>query len=305
LNPCRDICFSAAEDAAVIEGVSVVSTGSVRIRPQHVERDGTPMAWWLATSRRWTEPRPINVYVITTDDGLVLFDTGQDRRSVTDRGYFPAGLAGLPYRRLASFDIPLDGTLTARLAAHGHDIADVRIAILSHLHQDHIGGLRELPASTRVLVAAAELAQVDGPLALFAGLLRKHILLPGLHWVPVVPRPLKDPSISPFAAAHDVLGDGSLLLLPTPGHTPGSLSLLVRRPDRPPMLLVGDLTYDVRLLSAGRVPGVGHAARLRATTAQVQALAARHPGMTILAAHDPGAAAALALALRDAGTAGP
>ncbi|MET8141526.1 hypothetical protein ABZU32_14560 [Sphaerisporangium sp. NPDC005288] len=36
-----------------------------------------------------------------------------------------------------------------------------------------------------------------------------------------------------------------------------SLSLLVRVPGQPPLLMVGDLTYDDHLLHEGQVPGVG------------------------------------------------
>jgi hypothetical protein len=46
---------------------------------------------WLRTSRHWTKPLPINAYVIEHRDGLVLFDTGQGRASITDPGYFPGG----------------------------------------------------------------------------------------------------------------------------------------------------------------------------------------------------------------------
>ena len=280
-----------------ISRVSVVSTGTVQIRPEHVESNGTPLLWWLNTSRRWTAPRPINVYVIEHTGGLVLFDTGQDRRSVTDADYFPGGFIGHNYRRLAKFDVPESATLSTRLAALGYDIADVRVAILSHLHQDHIGGLRELPPTAQVLASAAELAEVDKRFALLGGLMRDHILLPGVQWVPVTPQATDDDAIAPFTAARDVMGDGSLLLLPTPGHTPGSLSLLLRSAGLPTMLFVGDLTYDVELLAADRVPGVGHRAGLHATTRLVNELAAKHPGMPVLAAHDPSAAARLETAL--------
>ncbi|MCX5066126.1 MBL fold metallo-hydrolase [Micromonospora lupini] len=285
-----------------IKRVAIVSTGTVRIRPEHVETNGTPFLWWLNTSRRWTDPLPINVYVIEHDKGLVLFDTGQDRRSVTDPGYFPGGAAGHIYRRLATFDVPSGATLTDRLREQGYDIADVRVAVLSHLHQDHIGGLRELPGSARILVHAAELAEVDKRFAAFAGLLREHIRVPGVSFTAVTPQRLDDPSIAPFTHAHDVMGDGSLLLLPTPGHTPGSMSLLLRGQGMPPMLLVGDVTYDVRRLAADRVPGVGDAARLHEVTGRVNALAARYPSMPILAAHDPAAAGLLASALGEHGT---
>ncbi|WP_405429047.1 MBL fold metallo-hydrolase [Micromonospora sp. NBC_00617] len=287
---------------APIKQVTVVSTGTVQIRPEHRETNGTPLMWWLNTSRRWTEPLPINVYVIEHASGLVLFDTGQDRRSVTDPCYFPGGAAGHIYRRLATFDVPAGATLTYRLRSAGYDIADVRVAVLSHLHQDHIGGLRELPRTARVLVAASELAEVDKRFAAFAGLLREHIHVPGVTFTAVTPQRVDDPAIAPFTQAYDVMGDGSLLLLPTPGHTPGSMSLLLRGAGLPPMLLVGDVTYDVRRLAADRIPGVGDAAGLHETTRRVNALAARHPSMQILAAHDPAAAGLLATALREHGT---
>ncbi|MFH8249423.1 MBL fold metallo-hydrolase [Microbacterium sp. B2969] len=280
-----------------VKHVSVVSTGTVRIRPEHVETNGTPLFWWLNTSRRWTAPRPINVYVIEHDEGLVLFDTGQDRRSITDPSYFPRGVVGYSYRRLARFDIPRGATLTDQLEARGYDIGDVRVAILSHLHQDHIGGLRELPASTKVLVSGADLAAADRRFAVLDGLLREHIRVPGIDWTPISPQPVRDDSIAPFTHAHDVMGDGSLLLLPTPGHTPGSMSLLLRSEGLPPMLFVGDLTYDAELLAADRVPGVGKRTALHETTRRVNQLVAQHPGMLVLAAHDPAGARLLQAAL--------
>jgi glyoxylase-like metal-dependent hydrolase (beta-lactamase superfamily II) len=279
-----------------IERVSVLSTGSVRIRPQHVESSGSPMLWWLLTSRRWTGERPINVYLIEHERGVVLFDTGQDRGSVTDPGYFPKGIVGWLYARLARFSIGADETLTARLRALGHTPEDVHTVVLSHLHQDHVGGLPEV-GGARIIVSAEEWAQLDGRFAEVNGLLERHIRLPGLHWQPVTPAPVDDPSIAPFTQSYDLFGDGSLVLLPTPGHTPGSLSLLLRQEGMPPVLFVGDLTYDARRLAAERVPGVGKRAGLLKSTRDVLALKEHLPGLVILAAHDPAAAGLLERAL--------
>lgn len=279
-----------------IRRVSVISTGSVSIRPEHVGPTWKPAPLWLFTSRRWTEPRPINVYVIEHRDGLVVFDTGQNRASVTDPDYFPQGPAGLIYARLARFDIGPDQTLTAGLTKLGYRVADVDTAVISHLHQDHIGGLAELSAA-KLLVSNAEWEASNKARPEARGYLTSHIDLPGLAWQQVEPEPLADATIAPFTHGHDLFGDGSVVLLPTPGHTPGSQSMLLRRPDRPPLLLVGDLTYDTDLLIAGSVPGVGSNKYLRRTTAMVNALRGTHPDLVVLAAHDPNAAARLDRAL--------
>ena len=276
-----------------IRRVSVVSTGTVQIRPEHVGPTRKPMPLWLLTSRRWTAPRPINAYVIEHRDGLVLFDTGQDRATVTDPRYFPGGPAGFLYDRLAKFQIGPDDTLPAQLRGLGLDIADVGTAVLSHLHQDHIGGLPELTHAT-IVTTPEEWRTLQRPLPDIRGFLRSHIDLPGLRWRQVHAEPITDPDLGPFTAGHDLFGDGSLVLLPTPGHTPGSVSMLVRRPGRVPLLLVGDLTYDITLLSAGEVPGVGGRGQNRDAVAKVNALRQRHPDLVVLAAHDPAAATLLA-----------
>jgi glyoxylase-like metal-dependent hydrolase (beta-lactamase superfamily II) len=274
---------------AHVTRVTRFSTGTVDIHPQHAYRGRAPMYWWILTSRKWLTARPINVYVIEHPDGLVVFDTGQDRASVTDPAYFPDGAAGLIYRRLARFHISEDETVTAGLQRLGYCPADVGTAVISHLHQDHMGGIAELPDAD-LLVSADEWRSLRRPLAETRGLLRSHIELPGAKWKPVGYDPLDDPALQPFGAGHDVFGDGSLTILPTPGHTPGSMSMFVRRSDGPPLLLVGDLTYDVHALERGVSGGVGSARALRKARANVLALQARHPGLQILAAHDPAAA---------------
>ena len=93
-----------------------------------------------------------------------------------------------------------------------------------------------------------------------------------------------------------VVGDAivsSLVLLPTPGHTHGSMSMLVRRRETVPLLLVGDLTYDIHAFERGRTGGVGSRNQLRKTRDKVLELRANNPGLQILAAHDPAAAGLL------------
>jgi glyoxylase-like metal-dependent hydrolase (beta-lactamase superfamily II) len=269
--------------------VSVVSTGTVEIHPEHAFGSRKPLYWWLLTSRDWLPPRPINAYVIEHAKGLIMFDTGQDRASVTDPSYFPGGFTGYIYDRLARFHIGEEETLTAQLATLGYAPADVSTAILSHLHEDHMGGLRALSGAD-LLVAEAEWAELSKSAPELRGFLRKHIQIPGLKWHQVDLQPTADPTLAPFTRSLDVVGDGSLVLLPTPGHTAGSMSLLIRRRERPPLLLVGDLTYGAELLVRRQVPGVGSHRQLVEATAKVLALKETMPDLVILPAHDPTAA---------------
>ena len=286
-----ETAVSRAEGGAPdpVRAVSVISTGTVEIHPEHAFGTSKPLYWWLLTSRRWLPPRPINAYAIEHANGLLLFDTGQDRASVTDASYFPGGFTGVIYDRLARFHIGEQETLTARLATLGYTPADVDTAILSHLHQDHMGGLPEL-RGTDLLVAQAEWAELSKPAPEPRGFLRNHIQLPGLNWHQISLEPTNDPALAPFTQSLDVMGDGSLVLLPTPGHTAGSLSLLIRRQTRSPLLLVGDLTYGAELLERRQLPGVGGRRQLATTTDQVLALKQRMPDLAILPAHDPTAA---------------
>ena len=289
MNTPTAVSRTGPGSASAVKAVSVISTGAVQIHPEQPYGTRKPLYWWLLTSRQWTPPRPINVYVIEHAKGLILFDTGQDRASVTDENYFPGGLTGYLYDRLARFDITESDTLSAQLAQLGYAPADVSTAIVSHLHEDHIGGLPEL-AGANLLVSAAEWAELSRPAPELRGFLPRHIQLPGLRWHHVSPERAKGASLAPFTESLDVMGDGSLMLLPTPGHTAGSMSLLVRRGTRPPLLLVGDLTYGADILQRGTVPGVGNRRQLAQTTRNVLTLAEHLPGLVVLPAHDPTAA---------------
>jgi len=270
-----------------ISRIGVFSTGSVQVRPDHVAATWKPMMLWLLTSTKWTAPLPINVFVIEHRDGVVLFDTGQDRASVTDAGsYLPTGITGAMYRRSAKAVIPADQTLEAGLGRLGYKPSDVNVVILSHLHQDHIGGLPEL-SRTRIYVSQTEWDTLDESGAELAGLMRRHIDLPGLAWTKITPEPTADLALKPFTTAHDIFNDGSLVLIPTPGHTPGSLSLIVRRPGQPALALVGDLTFAPNLLESGHVPGAGDRKQLQQTTAMMNELRRNLGGLVVLATHDP------------------
>ena len=99
--------------------------------------------------------------------------------------------------------------------------------MISHLHQDHIGGLPEL-SKANIVISDAERQTLNKPMPEARGLLRSQIDRPGLRWQRIHPPTLADPTLAPFTNGHDLFGDGSMVLLSTPGHTPGSQSMLAR-----------------------------------------------------------------------------
>ena len=274
-----------------VSRVSVLQVGRVRVRPDNVAGTWRPMLWWTAFSRSWTPWLPVNVVVVEHDEGVLLVDTGQSPASL-EPGYHPGGVLGWAYRRQADFDVDAADHLPARLGGIGLSVSDVDTVVLTHLHQDHAGNIGLLPHA-RLLVSADELALLEEKQPAAHGVMPQHVAPASVTFTPVVPAPLPAP-LGPFTTGTDLYDDGTLVLLPTPGHSRGSQSLLVRRPDADPLLVVGDLTYDPALLADERVPGTGATAQQRASTRAVNGLVAAEPGLRVVAAHDPGAAALVA-----------
>ena len=275
-----------------IKAVHAVRTGSAELHPEHRYGTRKPLLWWVLTSRRW-ERVPIHCYLLEHRQGLVLFDSGLDPAIVSDPSYIQSPVGRFLLRRIFRLHIGPENALDRQLSALGFRASDVRIAVFSHLHFDHIGGITHIPQAD-LLVSKDEWAQLSTPRPQNNWVLREHIELPTAKWRPIDFTPTYDPLLAPFGGTHDVLGDGSMVLLPTPGHSPGSLSMLVRSTGRPPLLLVGDLAYELDSLVNDRVPGIGDAPRLRESFAKVRSLRERLPELVVLPAHDASAVEALA-----------
>ena len=267
-----------------VKSVQALSTGKGSQHPEHRFGSWKPSLWWLLMSRQWIEI-PILVYVIEHRDGLVLFDAGMDAAILSDPHYIASPIGRFIARKLFRLNITRDDTLANKMSDLGYDVADVRKVIISHLHFDHIGCIKEVPQAD-LLVSETEWRQLDTPHPERDFILREHIELPGAKWCQIEFQPTDDPVLAPFGRCHDVMGDGSVVLVPTPGHTVGSLSMLMRTRGFPPMLFVGDLTYDSELLMSNQLPGTGDKKQLLASFAKVQKLKRDLPDLLILPTHD-------------------
>lgn len=271
-----------------IRRVTVINTGSGAGHREHVYGTRKPPMWWIFMSRQWVE-MPINVYVIEHADGLVLFDTGADRAVVTDPDYWPDRITRLFMDHIFRWDLGPDDTLGRQLELAGHSTADVTKAVISHLHADHVGGIRDIPGAD-LFVAKDAWEHMKGPHPEREMVMRRDIALLGAKWQEIAFQPTDDPALVPFGESFDLMGDGSMIVLPTPGHIAGSVSMLVKRSDDPPLLLVGDLTYGDELLERDQTPATGDTGVLLQSFAKVRALRETMPDLIILPAHDPQAA---------------
>lgn len=146
---------------------------------------------------------PITCYLLEHKGKKFLFDAGQ--------------------RKLGRVQDPLENYVikvkeeeyaVSLLAAMGIVQKDLDGIILSHNHDDHFAGLADFP-DTKVMA--------QKPVAEALKHFRNEFII--------------------LDGEHDVLGDGAIRCIPTPGHVPGHQSLLVKMDDGSQQLLIGDVVY--------------------------------------------------------------
>lgn len=174
------------------------------------------------------------------------------------------------------------------LEAHGLAPSDLRGIVLTHSHWDHVSGLADL-REVPVWIAPEELEHArsddDG------GKLYRQLEAEG-------PFRLQELTYSsgtygPFPVSHDFFQDGSVVLVPMPGHTPGSIGVFVSLPNRQRFLIVGDTSWTKEGVDwpaekpwlARRM--VDHdPARVREELVLLHQLQRANPDLIIVPAHD-------------------
>ena len=263
-----------------IKAVHVFSTGTASQHKEHRYGTWMPKMMWALISQSWIDI-PINVYVIEHQDGLLLFDAGLDPALKTDPNYISSAIGRFFLRRLFRFEISAEDSLSQHLQKLGYSATDVTKVIVSHLHFDHIGGIKEIPQAD-LLVSSEAWQKLSDPQVERDFIFREHIDLPGAKWQQIEFTPCDDPLLAPFGGCYDVMGDGSIVLLPTPGHLHGDMSLLLRSSGWPPLLFVGDLTYASDPLMRDQIPGTGDRKQLKSSYAKVRTLKKKLPDLLIL-----------------------
>jgi glyoxylase-like metal-dependent hydrolase (beta-lactamase superfamily II) len=163
-----------------------------------------------------------NCYLIQHGKQIFLWDSGiSDALAAKPEGVTAAnGLLTLWVRK----------TLASQLQDLGIAPTDVSDMAFSHFHSDHVGNANLFTSATLYI----QQAEYD---AAFGSDPSKFGFNPALY------EKLKANPTIKLSGDRDVFGDGSVVILSTPGHTPGHQSLLVRLPVRGPVILSGDMVH--------------------------------------------------------------
>jgi N-acyl homoserine lactone hydrolase len=257
--------------------IHAIQTGRVRVKQAQVEGRGHGLIRQLQPilSRQWAEWVPVLAFAIEHPEGVIVVDTGSG-----------AHLKSLPrwhpyFQFSVRFDIEPEQEIGPQLKDLGIGVRDVKTVVLTHLHVDHDGGLAHFPHS-RILADRDEIARTAG----IAGAIRGYLPQRWPRWFdpkPLAWRPLRQ---GPFARGAPITETGDVIAVPTPGHTPSHVSVIVRDEDRQ-VFLAGDASYLEATMRRGAVDGVSPDESIaRTTLADIRKLCAEIPTV-YLPAHDP------------------
>lgn len=212
--------------------------------------------------------------------GPILVDTGLHPSIAIDPTQSYGAVAG----RVNRFRMEPGQAVPAQLRAGGIDPAEVGVVVMTHLHTDHAGAVSEFPDATFV-VDRREWDSAIRSGGATRGYRRQQFDY-GFDWRTV---DFDDPSVDSYATfgnAIDLLGDGSVRLLATPGHTLGHMSVLVRLRGRE-ALIVGDAAYTRRQIERDIRPLLVHDEHLYfRSLRELRRFVERSPDLVVIPGHD-------------------
>jgi N-acyl homoserine lactone hydrolase len=238
---------------------------------------GVPRSQW------WRVPIP--AYLVRHPGaGVIIVDAGLHSSMATD----PKRSFGRIAAKVMQVDMRAELTVARHLAARGVSHNDLAALVMTHLHLDHTSGLPELPPIPAIVSEAEWKAATTGRQTISSGYRRQH-LVGSREWRTVDMNGPLAREHEGFPQAVDLLDDGSIWMVSTPGHTAGHCSLICRLKDGYSAVIGGDAVYTIRQLDdAPEPPRAVSWDDWRASRDRLRAYRDAHGDRTtIFAGHDP------------------
>jgi N-acyl homoserine lactone hydrolase len=233
----------------------------------YIELDRASMLSDLPAGQPWTVP--VMSFLVEHPLGRLLFDTGVHCQARLD----PIGRLGEERSRRLKVKSGEGDDVVPQLARLGLTPSDVRYVANSHLHFDHCGGNEFFPRAT-FLVQRPELEAARQP-----GFVPSYSPSP-LDFAHPLDYQMVD-------GEHDVFGDGTVILIPTYGHTPGHQSLLVRAGKGTQVVCASDACYTRENMDRDVLPKIlWNPSIMRDSLATLRKLR-DSAGATMFYGHDP------------------
>jgi N-acyl homoserine lactone hydrolase len=217
------------------------------------------------SDRSETIELPVSCALLRHPQGNVLFDTGCHPAVAEEPDARWGGLA-----RLMTPIMPPGDNVVSALAGVGLQCDDIDVVVCSHLHPDHCGCNTFFKRAT-FMIHTKEVEAARQPEAEKSGYL-------AADWEQTAPTDLID-------GQRDIFGDGCIVLVPLPGHTPGTMGAMVTLPKSEPFFLASDTVSLRTTLDTGIIPkNTWNADALTKSLDEVRRIEAG--GTTILCSHD-------------------
>lgn len=188
---------------------------------------------------------PVSAYLIEHPKGLILIDTGWH----TDVRNGDGGKKhmGFMHWLINKAYLPEGEAIDEQLVQLGYKPSDIDILLLSHMHSDHVSGLKLVKDAKKIMVSDLEWQEtIDRPCRYVANM-----------WtgVTIDKFSFSQTGIGPEGMSYDVFGDGTITMVYAPGHTMGLAATIIKNSNKF-LLLTSDVGYAKKSWEHMILPGV-------------------------------------------------